>query len=112
MATEKKLSETYTDKESGRTATREGTCPVLASGQEAIAHFEGKVENWLAYTNDAIEKAASAKLRAAARLEVVGVEDTVERLKSRMIKDAEKLGVSLSAEIADSLARQALGLAK
>jgi hypothetical protein len=62
--------------------------------------------------NDAREAEVSGKLYSAARLEVVGVEDTVERLTKRMINDAKKLGVTLDETIADGLARQALGLAK
>lgn len=111
--TEKTITRSYKS-DDGRSAERSGTVKVAGNLQELLAfeQFGGSADKLVSFVNEAIEAEVSQKLYAAARLEVVGVEDTVERLRNRMIKDAEKLGVTLSAEIADNLARQALGLSK
>ena len=57
---------------------------------------------------DKFERDLSTKLYQEARLEVVGVDDTIDRLAARMVKDAEKVGRTVTLEQAKTMANSLL----
>jgi hypothetical protein len=76
----------------GKRAERTGTVSVAENVQDLLAMFKGVVEELVKYVNDAFETDETSKLYQAARLEIVGVDDKIERLAKRLQNDRKNLG--------------------
>jgi hypothetical protein len=76
----------------GKRAERTGQVSVAENVQDLLTMFKGVANDLVKYVNSAFEADETGKLYQSARLEIVGVEDKIERLAQRINRDRVALG--------------------
>lgn len=103
----------------GKSAKRTGDLQVAESLNEALSFYplipatdkepaQEPIAQLLAVVNGARQRDLESNLYQQARLEVVGEEDTIERLANRIVKDREKLGKPIDKAKALEIAKMTL----